>query len=368
MRTKSTVNVELAKELADSENVDLSKTEITGPGELTCENLDKLLGKKISGFRKVTIVAPKNKAAVITHLCDDTEFTECQFRPSHIKIPLRFPYTDNIALVSIHTSELIFAYNKKFHTHKKPIVEILSVVEAERKNRNLFLEKYCFEQAIKQKISLSSQDANYFIRHNHQIVNLRKVILKDEFVLSEHTNAHSTTMLDRVSDLIKRDFKGTVFNSGIESPDFVLNLVKDKKAAIVKLAKDTTHRSLQGILKEAKKSTEKLAEAGIEKTNMTGYPALSAQTLIEKINAGHRFFRGVFIQGDLDLSQLKNKNISRIDFGNAVFGGKINFSGCRLEHANFQGAEFTQAVTYELHNKKIVVSEDNVKILYDLFY
>lgn len=330
------------------EKGELIKNNLTGfcvkGGELDENDFLTAYHFGVKSFSDITITESDPRfLPTLKNKLNDVVFSNCHFLPSKIKLPLHYPATDKSTFVTIDTKKCVEKYNQTYQTTKNAILDILSASDSEKEECDLFLAEYCFEQAIKEKKAVTTQDIRYLAQSKISRKNFQRVIVSDRFVFPENLSRQGD-IKNKLLALEDFNFQFAYFKDGIAVPDFVLNLLENKRLAIQKLEKDKTHHALQVILKEAKKSAKKLEKMRITKIAMGGHTQLMAHDVIKLIRQGHRFFRGVIIQGDLDLSQLKNKNLSGIDFGNTIFGGKVIATGCQLVGANFQGAQFYHSV------------------------
>src|SRR3990167_2057741 len=175
-------------------------------------------------------------------------------------------------------------------------------------------------------------------------VTASKTVVVDElFLVSECQASMQLKKASlRIDYLQHQPLDQAIYKKGIFLDiDFILNLLQDKRAALQALQKDQTSKTLRKILQEAKQAAL-IREKKIFSTPAAGYVFLTAEAVHELIKNGYRFFRGVIISGDCDLSDIPS--LQKIDFGNAIFGGVLNLTGCNISNANFQGAVFRKEV------------------------
>lgn len=237
----------------------------------------------------------------------DITFTHCTFEPNaKITFYLHYPKTEEGAKVAVDPVNLLREYNRNFKAQYKTFFDILSLRDAKKKKEALqFIEQYCITAANEENkkpqnsgkpIQLSLSDAQHFARSP-----LHK---KQSFSHLELSAAFSGLLQDRKS---------------VESVLYK----KDKQA------------TLRSLVEEAEKSQQQLKKNGFDVDQ-----TITAEKFIAAIQDKKRYFRGLTVTGDVDLSTLSNKELKKLDIGNVTFTGVVNFTYCAVNGMNAQGAVF----------------------------
>lgn len=132
-----------------------------------------------------------------------------------------------------------------------------------------------------------------------------------------------------------------------EQKDRFLNLLLDRKAVEAKFPFDQDGFCVipKAFVDEMHKAYDARAAYFEDEAETT------APEMIAALNKRHFFFRGMRITDSVDLSHLRNKDLSHCDFANVTFTDTVNLSGCDLVKANLTNATFQGKVIIDEKTK-----------------